>query len=94
MSFSTNASRADLLKQHSHRNPSPEAIEALRRIRQTMLNAAVELDGLLPPSRSKSLALTKLDECRMWACNAATETGVIREELEVVAPPVSPLGPN
>ena len=32
--------------------------------------AAEELDRLLPEGRDKSLAMTKLEECKLWAASA------------------------
>lgn len=70
-----------LERQHAHRNPTPESIEKLRMIRQATYSLATLLDRLLPPSRERSTAQTKLDEARMWACNAATMDGEIREPI-------------
>lgn len=84
--YSTEASRDTLKRQHSHRAPNAEAQGTLRDIRQRFLDLSIAVDDLLPPSRERSLALTKLDEARQWACNAATLGGEIREDLTVNIP--------
>lgn len=82
----TDKSVSDLRIQHSHRVPNADAQAVLRRIRQDFLNIAVMIDGVLPPSRERSCALTKLDEARMWACSAAVMGGEIKEELTINRP--------
>lgn len=84
--YSTDQSRDVLRIQVSHRAPNEEAQALLRQIRQRVLDLAVFIDDQLPPSRDRSLAMTKLDEVRMWACNAAVAGGEIREELTVNIP--------
>lgn len=84
--FNTDQSVEALKTAHSHRAPDERAQAVLREIRQKTLDLAVALDGLLPPSRERSVAQTKLDEVRMWACSAAVAGGVIREELTVNRP--------
>lgn len=84
--YSTDQSREILRIQHSHRAPDPLTQQKLRRIRQSVLDLAVFLDDQLPPSRDRSVALTKLDEVRMWACSAACAVGDIREELTINIP--------
>lgn len=72
--------------QHSHRIPNEEQQQRLRRIRQVFLDLAVEMDAILPKSREASLCQTKIDEARMWACNAATLTGEIKDLLPINHP--------
>jgi hypothetical protein len=84
--FGTPQSTQALVKQNSHRAPDEKAQRLLRELRQQFLDISVAIDDLLPPSRERSLAITKLDEARMWACNAATMDGVIREDLTVTHP--------
>lgn len=84
--FSTDKSRDDLRTQHSHRAPSEAAQATLRDIRQRFLDLAVAIDDILPPSRERSVALTNLDQARMWACSAAVAGGEIRETLTVNIP--------
>lgn len=83
---STDKTREDLRKQHSHRAPDANAQRRLRDIRQRFLDMAVFIDDQLPPSRERSLAMTNLDQARMWACNAAVAEGEIREELTINIP--------
>lgn len=72
-----------LREQHSHRIPDEKAVKLLRRIRQDFLNISTMIEQLLPPGREKALVQTKLDEARMWACNAAVAGGEIREQLAI-----------
>ena len=58
----------------TNRPPNPEQAQHLDLITQTMLTAATELDVILPSSRFKSLAFTKLEECSMWAKKAVVFT--------------------
>lgn len=84
MPISQNAE--SLRVQHSHRIPDTEQQKLLREIRQRFLDLATFIDAALPKSREQSLAQTKLDECRMWACNAATLGGEIKDQLTVNHP--------
>ena len=84
--FGTDATREELRHQYSHRVPNADAVATLREIRQRFLDLAVFIDDRLPSCRERSLALTKLDECRMWACNAAVRGGEVRETLTINAP--------
>lgn len=58
----------------TNRPPTEAQAEVLDRITQNMLETAGELEWLLPPSRFRSLAMTKLEECSMWAKKAAVFT--------------------
>lgn len=75
-----------LRTQHSHRTPDPETIKLLSEIRQQFLDLAVFIEVKLPPGREKALVHTKLDEARMWACNAAVSGGQISDSLEINIP--------
>lgn len=57
----------------TNRPPTEEQADELDRITFAMQNTAIILDHL-PPSRFKSLALTKLEECSMWAKKATVFT--------------------
>ena len=83
MNHQTTESIERLRRQNSHRIPDAAAVDRLREIRQKVFELAIEIDELLPASREKSLVLTKLEEARMWACNAITMDGEIREELTI-----------
>lgn len=72
--------------QYAHRIPDAKQQKLLREIRQQFLNLATFIDAAIPKSREQSLAQTKLDECRMWACNAATLGGEIKEQLTINHP--------
>lgn len=64
-----------LITQHAHRTPAPDAIPKLEKVRRACLDLALELERLLPDCRERAVAQTKLDEVRMWACNALTSPG-------------------
>ena len=86
MRFGTEESRKKLAEQYAHRAPDADAQRLLREIRQRTLDLEVFIDNALPQSRERSLALTALDESRMWACNAAVAGGKINEPLAADAP--------
>lgn len=58
----------------TNRAPNDDQAAALDAITVGMLELAKRLDELLPSSRFKSLAMTKLEECSMWAKKAAVFT--------------------
>ena len=63
---------SEVFKRHYLGDAEIEDIEAIR-------NAAEELEGIIAmrcqPSREKSLAMTKLEECVMWANKAIAVHG-------------------
>lgn len=73
-----------LIIQHSHRAPDEAAIESLRELRRRTLDLARWIDGHCPAGRERACAQTKLDETRMWAANALTMSGEIREDITKV----------
>jgi hypothetical protein len=81
VSHHTDASLAALRRQHSHRQPDRDAVALIENLRQRFADLAVALDVLLPSSREKSLAQTNLDQARMWAMNAATLDGEIKNPV-------------
>lgn len=60
----------ELVFEHSHRAPNTDEVALIGDVRQRILDLAIALEVLLPPSRAKAVTHTKLDEVRMWACNA------------------------
>lgn len=50
----------------TNRPPTPAQADVLDRITEAMLATAAVIDEL-PSSRFRSLAMTKLEECSMWA---------------------------
>lgn len=84
--FSTPATLEALKHQHSWRSPNEASRTVLHELRQRFLDLAVFLDCKTPSSRERSLALTKLDEARMWASNAATLAGEIKEDITINIP--------
>jgi hypothetical protein len=61
---------ADLENRFVYHNPSEENKPKHAQVNQTLLAVAEDFDELLPDSREKSLALTKLEEAKFWS-NAA-----------------------
>lgn len=55
---------------HAPKPGQPEKYEA---IREKAKELAYMIDELVPPGREQSLAMTKLEECTMWA-----NTGIAR----------------
>ena len=49
---------------HAPKEGQPEKYQA---IREKAKELAYMIDGLVPDGREKSLAMTKLEECSMWA---------------------------
>lgn len=49
---------------HAPKPGQPKKYEA---IREKAKELAYMIDELVPPSREQSLAMTKLEECTMWA---------------------------
>lgn len=58
----------------TNRPPTPRQAAVLDEITEAMLTVDAMLQGALPSSRFRSLALTKLEECSMWAKKAAVFT--------------------
>lgn len=52
--------------------PTEEQLKVMQQFRDKMQDLYTELEDVLPPSRGKSLALTKLEECAMWTNKAIT----------------------
>jgi hypothetical protein len=58
----------------TNRAPTPAQAETLDKLTAGMLELDELLAELLPDSRYRSLARTKLEECSMWAKKAAIFT--------------------
>lgn len=50
--------------------PTPEQTEAIKAVRATLKDAYEVILTRVPVSRERSLAITKLEECSMWANKA------------------------
>lgn len=62
---------SDLENRFKHHPPkNPETIASHEAVREELRVTAILLDDMLPDSREKSIAITKLEEALMWA-NAA-----------------------
>jgi hypothetical protein len=57
----------EITNRFTYHAPTPDQIGVYRTIRSMALNFAKYLDGILPDSREKSTAITKIDEAVMWA---------------------------
>ena len=53
-----------------YQQPTPEQVEQIEAIRSILKNTHATILETLPPSRERSLALTKLEEVSMWANKA------------------------
>jgi len=70
----------------TNRAPNGDQAVLLDRITAEMI-AVSEVIATLPDSRFKSLALTKLEECSMWAKKATVFTFAVEtEDAEAAAP--------
>ena len=84
----------DLLNRHAHHeNSSPEVGHRHTGVRIATHAAAKHLAELCPPSRELSLAMTKLEEARMWAnaaiaCNQSELPADVPAEDEVLDDPL------
>lgn len=58
----------------TNRPPTPEQAKILDAITEQMLATGAVLEENLPSSRYRSLAMTKLEECSMWAKKATIFT--------------------
>jgi hypothetical protein len=65
----------------TNRPPTPEQAEVLDEITRQMLNVN-DLLETLPNSRFRSLALTKLEECSMWAKKATVFTVGVEQDQQ------------
>jgi hypothetical protein len=59
--------KEDLENRFTYHRPITGQPEKYEKIRNTALEFALLLDELCPDSRELSLAITKLEECSMWA---------------------------
>lgn len=57
----------DLTNRFTYHAPNPQQIEIYAQIRAIAHAYAVAINELVPDSREKSLAITKLEEVVMWA---------------------------
>ena len=58
---------------HAQKDGQPEKYQA---IREKAKELAYLIQELVPPSREQSLAMTKLEECSMWA-----NAGIARNDI-------------
>lgn len=65
-----------------HQASSDEIVQAHGEVTERTLRLAKWLTGTLPPSRGLSLALTKLEEVRMWANQAIATGQKLREDSD------------
>lgn len=73
----------------TNRAPTEGQGHVLDAVTDQMIDTA-ELLNTLPPSRYRSLALTKLEECSMWAKKAVVFTvGVGSEDVAAAATPAT-----
>ena len=58
--------------------PSPEGIETHAALSLAIFNAIQIIDARVPAGREKSLAITKLEEAKMWASAGVARNPVTR----------------
>lgn len=58
-------------KDHLNHKPNAEGVKAIEEIKRVVIALDATINRVLPDGRDKSLALTKLEECRMWAVKGA-----------------------
>lgn len=63
-------SHEELEERFRYHSLTPQQRMAINAVRDTTMGLAVILNQRLPESREKSLAMTKLEECAMWANKA------------------------
>lgn len=68
----TNEANRELENKFKYHAPKPGQPEKYEAIREKAKELAYLIGELVPDSREKSLAMTKLEECSMWA-NAGIE---------------------
>jgi hypothetical protein len=61
-----------MLKAYVYHKPSPEAIKNIGLAREMFSEVAEAIERAVPPSRERSLALTKVEEAAMWMNKAIT----------------------
>jgi hypothetical protein len=59
-----------------YRRPSPEVQTIMLTLRERYIALVSWMDGAIPESRQKSLAVTALEESAMWAMKALSLTDV------------------
>ena len=59
-----------------YHDPLPRQLDKYSKIRDKAKELAYLIDELVPDSREKSLAMTKLEECSMWA-----NAGIARNDI-------------
>jgi len=60
----------------TYQPPSSDQIERFGLLRQAFISCAITIMENVPEGRERSLALTKIQECRMWA-----NAGIALEDL-------------
>ena len=65
----------ELENRFKYHRPSDSTQENLANLRAEIYDLAVTLDTVLPNSREKSLAITKVEEALMWAIAAVVRNG-------------------
>ena len=63
-------SKVDIENRFTYHPPQPDQIPKFEQLRNKAKELALLVEELVPDSREKSLALTKIEESNMWA-NAA-----------------------
>ena len=65
-----NTPNTPISERFEHKKPNEEGVKVIQDTRDACKDLAVLLDRIVPESREKSLAITKLEEVSMWANKA------------------------
>ena len=65
-----------------HHNPTPKQVEAFNGVEEAITNVTIKIAGLIPPSRERSLFITKMQEAKMWANTGLAVHGIAGAHLE------------
>lgn len=82
---------ADINHRFKHHPPTQESIGIHEKVREADTVLANLLEELLPDSREKSIALTKLEESGFWA-NAAIARHISAKKSEIYRTPSAEIG--
>ena len=70
-------------KTFAYHKPSPTGLEAITELRFLFSEVEKKIKAIVPPGREQALALTKNEECAMWAIKGV----VVNDPLSVVEQP-------
>jgi hypothetical protein len=72
--------KSELENNFKYHAPSPEQIPIYQELRTRCGELAQYINDVVPDSREKSLAVTKLEEVVMWANAGVARNGIVKNE--------------